>query len=101
MQSFGDLAHRPLLVDLTIEEGTRLKVIYGSAEGFHAIDLDSSTVYDIYIPKHVRTSGYSLALSAVFLMICLVVPVNLALDFAFSKFSGSGGCPPGLALDFD
>ena len=52
-QSFGDLAHRPLLVDLTIEEGTRLKVIYGSAEGFHAIDLDSSSVYDIYIPKHV------------------------------------------------
>lgn len=48
------MAHRPLLVDLTIEEGTRLKVIYGSAEGFHAIDLDSSTVYDIYIPKHVR-----------------------------------------------
>ena len=48
------MAHRPLLVDLTIEEGTRLKVIYGSAEGFHAIDLDQSSVYDIYIPKHVQ-----------------------------------------------
>lgn len=47
--------HRPLLVDLTVEEQTRLKVIYGSAEGFHAVDLDSATVYDIYLPKHVST----------------------------------------------
>lgn len=54
-KSFGELAHRPLLVDLTVEEGTRLKVIYGSADGFHAVDLDSATVYDIYLPKHVRT----------------------------------------------
>ncbi|XP_076662422.1 serine/threonine-protein kinase msn isoform X10 [Halictus rubicundus] len=53
-KSFGDLAHRPLLVDLTIEEGTRLKVIYGSADGFHAVDLDSATVYDIYLPKHTQ-----------------------------------------------
>lgn len=45
--------HRPLLVDLTIEDQSRLKVIYGSAEGFHAVDLDSATVYDIYLPKHV------------------------------------------------
>lgn len=53
MQSFGDLSHRPLLVDLTIEDQSRLKVIYGSAEGFHAVDLDSATVYDVYLPKHV------------------------------------------------
>lgn len=52
-QSFGELVHRPLLVDLTIEDQSRLKVIYGSAEGFHAVDLDSATVYDIYLPKHV------------------------------------------------
>lgn len=52
-KTFGDLKHRPLLVDLTIEDGTRLKVIYGSADGFHAVDLDTATVYDIYIPKHV------------------------------------------------
>lgn len=52
-QSFAELAHRPLLVDLTIEDQSRLKVIYGSAEGFHAVDLDSATVYDIYLPKHV------------------------------------------------
>ncbi|XP_062528546.1 serine/threonine-protein kinase mig-15 isoform X10 [Bombyx mori] len=51
-KNFGELQHRPLLVDLTIEEGTRLKVIYGSADGFHAVDLDTATVYDIYIPKH-------------------------------------------------
>nr|CAD7428479.1 unnamed protein product [Timema monikensis] len=53
-KSFGDLAHRPLLVDLTVEEGTRLKVIYGSADGFHAVDLDSASVYDIYLPKHTQ-----------------------------------------------
>ncbi|KAJ0181169.1 hypothetical protein K1T71_003254 [Dendrolimus kikuchii] len=53
-KSFGVLQHRPLLVDLTIEEGTRLKVIYGSADGFHAVDLDTANVYDIYIPKHTQ-----------------------------------------------
>lgn len=52
-QSFGDLPHRPLLVDLTVEEGQRLKVIYGSSAGFHAIDVDSGNNYDIYIPVHV------------------------------------------------
>ncbi|XP_058799974.1 mitogen-activated protein kinase kinase kinase kinase 4 [Phymastichus coffea] len=53
-KSFGELAHRPLLVDLTVEEGSRLKVIYGSTDGFHAVDLDSATVYDIYLPKHTQ-----------------------------------------------
>ena len=53
LQSFGDLPHRPLLVDLTVEEGQRLKVIYGSCAGFHAIDVDSGNNYDIYIPVHV------------------------------------------------
>ncbi|TPP59562.1 Serine/threonine-protein kinase mig-15 [Fasciola gigantica] len=47
---FSDLAHRPLLVDLTVEENQRLKVIYGSSAGFHAIDLDSNTVFDLYLP---------------------------------------------------
>ncbi|KAF4524968.1 hypothetical protein B566_EDAN014485 [Ephemera danica] len=55
-KSFGELAHRPLLVDLTVEEGTRLKVIYGSADGFHAVDLDSASVYNIYLPKHVSVT---------------------------------------------
>lgn len=43
-------------MDLTIEDSTRLKVIYGSADGFHAVDLDTATVYDIYIPKHVSSN---------------------------------------------
>lgn len=46
--------HKPLLVDLTVEEGQRLKVIYGSLSGFHAIDVDSGTPYDLYLPTHVR-----------------------------------------------
>lgn len=53
-KSFGELSHRPLLVDLTVEEGTRLKVVYGSTDGFHAVDLDSASVYDIYLPKHTQ-----------------------------------------------
>ncbi|KAL5282324.1 msn family protein [Megaselia abdita] len=53
-KNFSDLEHRPLLVDLTIEDSSRLKVIYGSAEGFHAVDLDSAEVYDIYLPKHTQ-----------------------------------------------
>uniref|UniRef100_A0A672RP66 non-specific serine/threonine protein kinase n=1 Tax=Sinocyclocheilus grahami TaxID=75366 RepID=A0A672RP66_SINGR len=54
-KSFGDLPHRPLLVDLTVEEGQRLKVIYGSSAGFHAIDVDSGNNYDIYVPVHIQS----------------------------------------------
>uniref|UniRef100_A0A7N8Y7C3 non-specific serine/threonine protein kinase n=1 Tax=Mastacembelus armatus TaxID=205130 RepID=A0A7N8Y7C3_9TELE len=54
-KSFADLPHRPLLVDLTVEEGQRLKVIYGSCAGFHAIDVDSGNNYDIYIPVHIQS----------------------------------------------
>ncbi|XP_062901335.1 TRAF2 and NCK-interacting protein kinase-like isoform X2 [Mobula hypostoma] len=53
-KSFTDLQHRPLLVDLTVEEGQRLKVIYGSSTGFHVIDVDSGSVHDIYIPSHIQ-----------------------------------------------
>ncbi|XP_052455997.1 mitogen-activated protein kinase kinase kinase kinase 4 isoform X3 [Carassius gibelio] len=55
-KSFGDLVHKPLLVDLTVEEGQRLKVIYGSSSGFHAVDVDSGAVYDIYLPTHIQTN---------------------------------------------
>ncbi|XP_060089785.1 mitogen-activated protein kinase kinase kinase kinase 4 isoform X1 [Heteronotia binoei] len=55
-KSFGDLGHKPLLVDLTVEEGQRLKVIYGSCAGFHAVDVDSGSVYDIYLPTHIQSS---------------------------------------------
>ncbi|XP_062377806.1 TRAF2 and NCK interacting kinase b isoform X1 [Sardina pilchardus] len=55
-KSFTDLQHKPLLVDLTVEEGQRLKVIYGSSVGFHVIDVDSGNPYDIYIPSHIQSS---------------------------------------------
>ncbi|XP_064413650.1 mitogen-activated protein kinase kinase kinase kinase 4 isoform X2 [Latimeria chalumnae] len=61
-KSFGELIHRPLLVDLTVEEGQRLKVIYGSSSGFHAVDVDSGTVYDIYLPTHIQCSIQSHAI---------------------------------------
>ncbi|XP_026561543.1 TRAF2 and NCK-interacting protein kinase isoform X2 [Pseudonaja textilis] len=53
-KSFADLQHKPLLVDLTVEEGQRLKVIFGSHTGFHVIDVDSGNSYDIYIPCHIQ-----------------------------------------------
>ena len=31
-----------------------MKVLYGSSSGFHAVDLDSASVYDIYLPKHAQ-----------------------------------------------
>ncbi|XP_062313699.1 mitogen-activated protein kinase kinase kinase kinase 4 isoform X7 [Osmerus eperlanus] len=61
-KSFGDLVHKPLLVDLTVEEGQRLKVIYGSVSGFHAVDVDSGAVYDIYLPTHIQNSIQSHAI---------------------------------------
>ncbi|XP_046334545.1 misshapen-like kinase 1 isoform X2 [Haliotis rufescens] len=56
-KSFPELAYKPLLVDLTVEEGLRLKVIYGSNQGFHAIDLDTSQNFDLYIPSHLRVNN--------------------------------------------
>ncbi|RXN17115.1 traf2 and NCK-interacting kinase-like isoform X2 [Labeo rohita] len=53
---FMAFKHKPLLVDLTVEEGQRLKVIYGSSVGFHVIDVDSGNPYDIYIPSHIQGS---------------------------------------------
>ncbi|XP_023184183.1 misshapen-like kinase 1 isoform X9 [Xiphophorus maculatus] len=53
-KSFRSLPQKPLSVDLTVEEGQRLKVIYGSLSGFHAIDVDSGTPYDLYLPTHIQ-----------------------------------------------
>ncbi|XP_056665244.1 nik-related protein kinase isoform X2 [Monodelphis domestica] len=53
-KSFHSLYQKPLAVDLTVENGQRLKVIYGSVAGFHAIDVDSGTVYDLYLPTHIH-----------------------------------------------
>jgi len=52
-QSFSSLPQKPLSVDLTVENGQRLKVIYGSHSGFHAVDVDSGTPFDLYLPSHV------------------------------------------------
>uniref|UniRef100_A0A667ZUX8 non-specific serine/threonine protein kinase n=1 Tax=Myripristis murdjan TaxID=586833 RepID=A0A667ZUX8_9TELE len=59
-KSFTDLHHRPQLVDLTVEEGQRLKVIYGSSVGFHVIDVDSGNPYDIYIPSHSQVTPHAI-----------------------------------------
>ncbi|KAM6381699.1 nik-related protein kinase isoform 3-T3 [Pluvialis apricaria] len=53
-KSFTSLHHKPLSVDLTVENGQRLKVVYGSLVGFHAIDVDSGSVYDLYLPTHIQ-----------------------------------------------
>ncbi|XP_072482541.1 mitogen-activated protein kinase kinase kinase kinase 4-like isoform X2 [Notamacropus eugenii] len=55
-KSFDSLYQKPLAVDLTVENGQRLKVIYGSVAGFHAIDVDSGIVYDLYLPTHIQGS---------------------------------------------
>ncbi|VDO54007.1 unnamed protein product [Onchocerca flexuosa] len=54
-KAFSQLAHLPLIVDLTVEKNSRLKVLYGSREGFHAIDLDSGSIDDIYTPANIET----------------------------------------------
>lgn len=74
LQSFGDLVHKPLLVDLTVEEGQRLKVIYGSSNGFHAVDVDSGAVYDIYLPTHVR--DHLLSISFLCFLFFFVPPIH-------------------------
>ena len=53
-KSFTDLDHKPLLVDMTIEDSIRFNVIYGSSEGFHAVDVDSGSVTDIYTPSYTQ-----------------------------------------------
>lgn len=53
-KSFTDLANKPQIVDLLVEEGQRLKVVYGSNCGFHAIDVDTTLIYDLYIPSHTQ-----------------------------------------------
>ncbi|XP_051506277.1 mitogen-activated protein kinase kinase kinase kinase 4-like isoform X4 [Myxocyprinus asiaticus] len=53
-KSFSSLPQKPLSVDLTVENGQRLKVIYGSHSGFHAIDVDSGSPFDLYLPNHIQ-----------------------------------------------
>ncbi|KAF3837955.1 hypothetical protein F7725_009723 [Dissostichus mawsoni] len=64
-KSFRSLPQKPMSVDLTVEEGQRLKVIYGSLSGFHAIDVDSGTPYDLYLPTHLTTHTQTHTLSII------------------------------------
>lgn len=83
LQSFGELVHKPLLVDLTVEEGQRLKVIYGSCAGFHAVDVDSGSVYDIYLPTHVRAAaGF-----------CFLFWSRPSPPRPFPQMTNTSGCP--------
>lgn len=58
----ADLKSKPRLVDLAIEEGQRMKIIYASESGFHAIDLDSSTTIDLYKPNPIGVRSATLTL---------------------------------------
>ncbi|KXJ16260.1 misshapen-like kinase 1 [Exaiptasia diaphana] len=58
-KSFPGLKHQPLKLNMTIEkENSKLKVCYASAIGFHAVDLDSATVIDLYIPTKLQERFY-------------------------------------------
>lgn len=82
-QSFTSLHHKPLSVDLTVENGQRLKVIYGSLVGFHAIDVDSGSVYDLYLPTHVR---YSKKLcNCLWFLGCILMMIRLRVVLYFKR----------------
>lgn len=53
-KSFPDLSYRPILVDMVLETSNKTKVLYASTVGFHAIDLETGTVQDLYIPTSPR-----------------------------------------------
>lgn len=46
------------MVDLTVEDGNKLKIIYATCVGFYGIDLDNATLFDIYIPSQVCNFNY-------------------------------------------
>lgn len=56
MQVFTNIPDKPVMVDLIVEEGQKIKILYASNRGFHGIDLDTSAVFDLYIPAHVSRS---------------------------------------------
>lgn len=65
-KSFGQLNHLPLVVDLTVEENARLKILYGSHEGFHAIDLDSAQIHDIFVMPNVSSYFWTSLINLLF-----------------------------------
>lgn len=54
-KSFPDLRHKPLLVDMIAETGNKTKVLYASIAGFHAIDMETGSVLDLYVPSAARS----------------------------------------------
>lgn len=50
-KTFSDLPMKPVLVDMAYEMAGGSRVLYASTIGFHAIDLDTGTVQDLYIPQ--------------------------------------------------
>jgi len=46
------------MVDLTVEDGNKLKIIYATCVGFYGIDLDNATLFDIYIPAQVCNCNF-------------------------------------------
>ncbi|XP_067943954.1 serine/threonine-protein kinase mig-15-like isoform X3 [Watersipora subatra] len=72
-KAFTELANKPKLVDLTVEEGQRLKVVYGSQNGFHAIDLDTNTTFDLNIPSQDRPTSISSAQGGTINPHCIVI----------------------------
>ncbi|XP_057302221.1 misshapen-like kinase 1 [Hydractinia symbiolongicarpus] len=52
-KSFRNLFQKPLMVNMAIQtDSSKLRVIYASESGFYGVDLDSATVYDIYVPRN-------------------------------------------------
>lgn len=40
------------MVNMAIQtDSSKLRVIYASESGFHGVDLDSASVYDIFVPR--------------------------------------------------
>lgn len=67
-QTIPSLTHKPLLVDMAVQESSMLKVVYGSSLGFHCVDLDTFNVTDIYMPQSV-----SVHLSSCYCIVFLLV----------------------------
>ncbi|KAF7644927.1 hypothetical protein LDENG_00213180 [Lucifuga dentata] len=106
-KSFTDLQHRPQLVDLTVEEGQRLKVIYGSSVGFHVVDVDSGNPYDIYIPSHLEVDGEEMVTIATALMLLLAAFESCCVHVCFHGdhvaedsvcVCGGGGTPHAIVV---
>ncbi|KIH68524.1 CNH domain protein [Ancylostoma duodenale] len=90
-KSFGSLSHLPLIVDLTVEDNARLKVLYGSHEGFHAIDLDSAAIYDIYTPPNVCSCSFS--------VVSITVPLQNMVPHCIVVLPNSNGMQLLLCYD--